>query len=108
VVIATQHKGDHNSIKRALASDVGYIAVIASRKRSRLVLDDLRREGLSETDLDRVMAPCGLDLGARTPEEIALCVMSEIVMVRRQGSGMRLRDKLQDEQGKPRLAAAAG
>jgi hypothetical protein len=34
--------------------------------------------------------------------------MSEIVMVRRQGSGMRLRDKLQDEQGKPRLAAAAG
>lgn len=108
VVVATQHKGDHNSVKRALASDVGYIAVIASRKRSRLVLDDLRREGLGEQDLDRVMAPCGLDLGASTPEEIALCVMSEIVMVRRGGSGMRLRDKLRDEPGKPRLQAAGG
>jgi xanthine dehydrogenase accessory factor len=108
VVVATQHKGDHNSVKRALASDVGYIAVIASRKRSRLVLDDLRREGLGEQDLDRVMAPCGLDLGASTPEEIALCVMSEIVMVRRGGSGMRLRDKLRDEPGKRRLQAAGG
>ena len=108
VVIATQHKGDHRSIKRALASSVGYIALIASRKRSQLVLDDLRRDGLGEQDFDRVMAPCGLDLGARTPEEIALCVMSEIVMVRRRGSGRRLRDKLRDEQDKPGLAAAAG
>jgi xanthine dehydrogenase accessory factor len=106
VVIATQHKGDHLSMTRALATDVRYIALIASRKRSRLVLDYLRREGRSEQDLERVMAPCGLDLGARTPEEIALCVMSEIVLVRRGGSGMRLRDKLRDEQGQPRLKAA--
>lgn len=106
VVIATQHRGDHLSVKRALSSRVGYIALIASRKRSRLVLDDLRREGLSEQELDRVMAPSGLDLGARTPEEIALCVMSEIVLVRRGGTGKRMRDKLQDEQGKPQLKIA--
>jgi len=106
VVIATQHKGDHISMKRALASDVRYIALIASRKRSCLVLDYLRREGLGEQELDRVMAPSGLDLGARTPEEIALCVMSEIVLVRRGGTGIRMRDKLRDEQGKPKLKAA--
>lgn len=94
VVIATQHKGDHESMKRALVSRAEYIALIASRKRSRLVLDYLRHEGFSEADLKRVMAPSGLDLGARTPEEIALCVISEIVLVRRQGSGMRMRDKL--------------
>lgn len=94
VVIATQHKGDHESMKRALVSRAEYIALIASRKRSRLVLDYLRHEGFSEADLERVMAPSGLDLGARTPEEIALCVISEIVLVRRQGSGMRMRDKL--------------
>lgn len=98
VVIATQHKGDHESMKRALASEAGYIALIASRKRSRLVLDYLREEGISEDQIDRVMAPSGLDLGARTPEEIALCLMSEIVLVRRGGSGMRMRDKLQLEQ----------
>lgn len=106
VVIATQHRGDHLSMKRALASEVGYIALIASRKRSRLVLDYLRREGLDEGELNRVMAPSGLDLGARTPEEIALCVLSEIVLVRRGGSGMRMRDKLLDERGKPSLKTA--
>jgi xanthine dehydrogenase accessory factor len=47
-VIATQHKGDHLSSKRALASGVGSIALIASRRRSRLVLDYLRREGMGE------------------------------------------------------------
>ena len=95
VVIATQHKGDHESIQRALASDAHYIALIASRKRSGLVLDYLREEGYTEEDIARVMAPSGLDLGARTPEEIALCVISEIVMTRRGGSGERMRDKLQ-------------
>jgi xanthine dehydrogenase accessory factor len=43
------------------------------------------------------MTPSGLDLGARTPEEIALCVIAEIVMVRRHGSGMHMRDKLNME-----------
>jgi len=98
VVIATQHKGDHESMQRALASPAGYIALIASRKRSRLVLDYLREEGIGEDQIKRVMAPSGLDLGARTPEEIALCLMSEIVLLRRGGSGMRMRDKLRLEQ----------
>lgn len=98
VVIATQHKGDHESMKRALASQAHYIGLIASRKRSRLVLDYLREEGIDEEQIDRVMAPSGLDLGARTPEEIALCLMSEIVLLRRGGSGMRMRDKLKLEQ----------
>lgn len=102
VVIATQHKGDHESMKRALASEAGYIALIASRKRSRLVLDYLRQEGLSQEDIDRVMAPSGLDLGARTPEEIALCVISEMVLVRRGGTGLRMRDKLEHEPRQPK------
>lgn len=94
VVIATQHKGDHDSIRRALASPAGYIALIASRKRSRLVLQYLREIGQDEGAIGRVMAPAGLDLGARTPEEIALCIMSEIVLVRRGGSGLRMRATL--------------
>lgn len=94
VVIATQHKGDHESMKRALVSKAAYIALIASRKRSRLVMDYLRQEGFTETELERVIAPSGLDLGARLPEEIALCVISEIVMIRRQGSGLPMKQKL--------------
>ncbi len=101
VVIATQHKGDHRSMTRALKSDAEYIALVASRKRSRLVLDYLRKEGFSEADLQRVRAPCGIDLGARTPEEIALCVISEIVLVRRRGSGQLMRDTLNQASDKP-------
>lgn len=87
VVVATQHKGDHQSITRCLHSPVPYIALIASRKRSQLVLDYLRSEGFSESDLARVRAPAGLDLGAETPEEIALSVLSEIIMLRHKADG---------------------
>jgi xanthine dehydrogenase accessory factor len=92
VVIATQHKGDHVSAVRALRSPARHIAVIASRKRARLVLEFLRGQGFGEEDLTRVYAPAGLDLGARTPEEIALSVLGEIVMLRRGGSGRSMRN----------------
>ncbi|WP_440997900.1 XdhC family protein [Arhodomonas sp. SL1] len=87
VVIATQHKGDHLSLDRVLASEAGYIALIASRKRAGLVMDYLRERGRGEADLARVRSPAGLDIGARTPEEIALSVIAEIVQHRRGGSG---------------------
>lgn len=92
VVIATQHKGDHHSMKRALNSPAGYIALIASRKRSRLVMEYLQKEGFDDAALARIMAPAGINLNARTPEEIALSVMSEIIMLRRGGDGMHMRD----------------
>jgi xanthine dehydrogenase accessory factor len=93
VVIATQHKGDHVSAVRALRSPARHIAVIASRKRSGLVLDFLREQGFTEDDLHRILAPAGLDIGARTPEEIAFSVLGEIVMLRRGGSGGPMREK---------------
>jgi len=100
VVIATQHKGDHESLQRALQSPARYIALIASRKRAGLVLDHLRDVGCSQADLARVAAPAGLDLGARTPEEIALCVISEIVLHRRHGSGQAM-SLVQRAEGSP-------
>jgi len=107
VVIATQHKGDHESMSRALASNAQYIALIASRKRSRLVLDYLRKKKFSVSDIERVMAPCGLDIGARSPAEIALSVISEIVLVRRQASGVRMRDTLHREAPSPKAVAGS-
>ncbi len=107
VVIATQHRGDHVSAVRALRSSAGYVAVIASRKRSRLVLDFLRGEGFAEEELARLRAPAGLDLGARTPEEIALSVMGEIVMLRRGGSGRPRCDTAAHRTG-PRRAEGVG
>jgi xanthine dehydrogenase accessory factor len=91
VVIATQHKGDHESLQTVLRRHVPYVGLVASKKRSRLVLDYLRKEGLDNGKLARVHAPAGLDLGACTPEEIALSVMSEIVLLHRGGSGTTMR-----------------
>lgn len=87
VVIATHHKGDFVSLTRALQSDVSYIALISSRKRAELIMNRLEREVISKDALSRIHAPAGLDLGAKMPEEIALSVMSEMVLIRRGGRG---------------------
>jgi xanthine dehydrogenase accessory factor len=83
VVIATQHKRDHLWLEKALAGNAAYIALIASRHRAKLVLDYLRNAGVGEEKIATVYAPAGLHLGASTPEEIALSVMSQMVALRR-------------------------
>ena len=99
VVVATQHKGDHQSMDRCVRSPASYIALIASRKRSKLVLDYLRCRGFSEDELRKVYAPAGLDLHARTADEIALATLSEIVLLRRGGTNAHRRDVLRDSPG---------
>ena len=87
VVIATQHKGDHLSMTRALDSGAKYIALIASKKRAGLVLEylqDVSPEQLKET---HISTPAGINIGARTPQEIALSVIAEVVMQRRNAGG---------------------
>ena len=86
VVVVTQHKGDHLSIKKALQGKGAYIALVASKKRSALVLEYLMDAGISQEELARVHAPAGIDIGCVTPEEIALSIISEIVAKRRGGS----------------------
>jgi xanthine dehydrogenase accessory factor len=107
VVIATQHKGDHLAIKKALEGHPLYIALIASRKRSQLVSDYLRAAGVlpEQTTELRVRAPAGLDIGAQTPEEIALSIISEAVTVRRGGTGRPLLETwpIEPIEGKPDL-----
>ncbi|HEY6308322.1 MAG TPA: XdhC family protein [Candidatus Angelobacter sp.] len=93
VVIATLHKNDHLWLQKALESEASYVALVASAHRSKLVIDYLRLEGIPAEKLDRVWAPAGLDLGAATPEEIALSIMSQIVALRRGGDIKSLKDR---------------
>jgi xanthine dehydrogenase accessory factor len=83
VVIATMHKNDHLWLQKALEGSAAYVALIASRHRSKLVLDYLRATGMSKEKVEKVWAPAGLDFGAVTPEEIALSIISQIVAHRR-------------------------
>jgi xanthine dehydrogenase accessory factor len=93
VVIATQHKGDHLWLEKALEQEAAYIALIASVHRARLVLDYLLAEGVAAEKVERVQSPAGLDLGAQTPEEIALSILSQIVAQRRGGSAKPMTHK---------------
>jgi xanthine dehydrogenase accessory factor len=90
VVIATQHKNDHLWLQKALQGDAAYVALIASQHRAKLVLDYLAAEGVSQQKMARVFGPAGLDLGAVTPEEIALSIVSQMVALRRGGTGRTL------------------
>jgi xanthine dehydrogenase accessory factor len=93
VVIATQHKGDHIWLQKAIEAEAAYIALISSHHRASIVLDYVVANGVAPEKLQRVWAPAGLDLGAATPEEIALSVVSQMVALRRGGSGVPLKLK---------------
>ena len=83
VLIATMGDEDLELLQKVLAADPAYVGVVASRKRFTHVRETLAACGVPRAALDRVFAPAGLDLGARTPEEIALSVMAQIVQQRR-------------------------
>lgn len=89
-VVATHHKADHLAIKACLDKQVGYIGLIASQHRSSLVMKPLIIEGISQHDQSTIKAPCGLDMGAKTPEEIALSIMAEILCEFRKTPGKPL------------------
>ena len=90
VVLSHDEKFDLPTVERALRSRVPYIGAMGSRATHERRLAKLQALGFGETDLARVRTPIGLDLGARTPEEIALAVLAEVVAVRHGRSGTPL------------------
>jgi xanthine dehydrogenase accessory factor len=86
IVIATRsHESDAVSLRAVVGSPAAYIGMLGSRRKVSLIFETLREAGIGEEQLARVYAPVGLDLGAETPEEIALSIMAEILMLRRGG-----------------------
>jgi xanthine dehydrogenase accessory factor len=84
LVVASHGRDEEDSLERALLAGVPYVGLVASRKRGAAVVDDLRARGtLSEEDVSRVRTPAGLEIGAKTAEEIALSILAEIVSVQR-------------------------
>ena len=83
VVVAGLGKGEQDAVRGALDAGVGFIALVASRKRATALLDEME---LTDAERGRIHSPAGLDIGARTPQEIALSILAEVVgAVRREG-----------------------
>jgi xanthine dehydrogenase accessory factor len=86
LVVAAHGRGELTILRAALEAGVQYVGLVASRKRGAGVLDELRGEGVPEELLDRIDTPAGVDIGARTPAEVALSILASIVEIRRRMS----------------------
>jgi xanthine dehydrogenase accessory factor len=89
VIVTRGHKHDEDCLRMLLSSPAHYIGMIGSRRRVAVVKEKLTAEGFSAAQLARIYAPIGLDIAARTPEEIALTILAEIVLVRNRGEKVR-------------------
>ena len=84
IVVATQGQWDEEALAGALRRDARYVGLVASPTRAAAVRAWLREEtGLADDRLAALRAPAGMDLGAETPEEVALSILAELVQVRR-------------------------
>ena len=103
-IVTRGHSEDEQCLRAVIGIDVDYVGLIGSKRRTNIVLQRLRENGAAEERLAKVHAPVGLDIGAVTPEEVALAIMAEIVAVRRGGKGGSLsswrRDSNLGEEGK--------
>ena len=89
-IVTRGHSEDEQCLRALMKVDADYVGLIGSKRRTNIVLQRLRESGADEERLGKVHAPVGLDIGAVTPEEVALAIMAEIVAVRRGGSGASL------------------
>lgn len=90
VLVTRGHRYDWDCLREVIDSRAGYIGMIGSRRRVRAAKLGLEAEGVPADRLARVSAPIGLDVGAETPEEIAVAILAEIVLARRGGTGRPL------------------
>ena len=89
-VVTRGHNEDEQCMQAVIHANPDYVGLIGSKRRTSIVIERLREAGVPEEQLKKIRAPIGLDIGAVTPEEVALAIMAEIVAERRGGSGSSL------------------
>ena len=89
-VVTRGHNEDEQCMHAVVRANPDYIGLIGSKRRTSIVIDRLREAGVPNEQLRNIRAPIGLDIGAVSPEEVALAIMAEIVAERRGGAGTPL------------------
>jgi len=83
VIVTHGHRHDEVVLEWAVGTTAKYIGMIGSKTKNETIFNHLRARGISKEQLDRVHAPIGLEIGAQTPEEIAVSILAEVIKVRR-------------------------
>jgi xanthine dehydrogenase accessory factor len=89
-VLTRGHNEDEECMRAVMSTHPDYVGLIGSKRRTNIVLERLRETGVDEKRLSEVRAPVGLDIGAVSPQEVALAILAEIVAERRGGKGLSL------------------
>lgn len=89
-VVTRGHNEDEQCMHAVVRANPDYVGLIGSKRRTSIVIERLREAGIPDAQLKNIRAPIGLDIGAVSPEEVALAIMAEIVAERRGGSGTPL------------------
>ncbi|MEA1963756.1 MAG: XdhC family protein [Candidatus Aerophobetes bacterium] len=90
VIVTHAHKYDYEVLREVISSGAGYIGCIGSRVKAEGTFDKLAKEGFTKEEISAVHLPAGLDLGDGTPAGIALSILTEIVRLRKKGTGISL------------------
>lgn len=93
IVVTRGHRSDVECLRAVITQPAAYVGMIGSQGRVRGVINSLLAEGFDRNAVERLRAPIGLDIGAQTPEEIALSIVAEIVAVERNANCRPLSDK---------------
>lgn len=83
IIVTRGHHFDFDVLQQAVRLQPAYTGMIGSRRKIGIIFEKLRQQGVSQEDLDRVHAPIGLEIGADTPEEIAVSIAAQLIQVRR-------------------------
>ncbi|MGH9559257.1 MAG: XdhC family protein, partial [Bryobacteraceae bacterium] len=83
VIVTRGHRDDMRVLKWAVTTPARYIAMIGSKRKTISVIHELEKEGLDRALFEKIFAPMGLDIGAESPEEIAISVVAEMIAARR-------------------------
>jgi xanthine dehydrogenase accessory factor len=86
-VVTRGHNEDERCMRAVVRANPDYAGLIGSKRRTSIVIDRLRESGATDEQLKKIHAPIGLDIGAISPEEVALAIIAEIVALRRDSSG---------------------
>lgn len=92
VIVTRGHQSDEIVLRTVVRSSAAYIGMIGSRKKTKYVMERLEKDGYSKDELKRIYAPIGLALGGDSPSEIALSIISEIMMVKNGGALKHMKD----------------
>ena len=84
VIVTSGHMFDLTCLKQALRTDAYYIGMIGSRRKRNIVYENLKKDGFTIDDFNKVHNPIGLEIGAETPEEISVSIAAELIKVRRE------------------------